>query len=211
MYSINELIYKYFTQEGIVLPNFFERRVDDESSAILYSLVREKKPKSVLEIGTWNGGTTSLILMALRKNKKEFVFTASELLDEKREETKNNTERLCGISPVLIGDITKNLDNIPHELDFLFVDTDHDLETTKWIVENIWPRVISGGIFGMHDWPVREVRGEIRSKEMDGIGNCWPETNYLIELIKQSKFPFKKLYWTYHGQGSPESGFWEKI
>lgn len=210
MYNINELVYKYFAQDKVILPDWFERRLDNESSTILYSLVREKKPKSILEIGTFHGGTTLLILSALIKNKGNFTFVASELIDERRNITKDNVERLCGTSPVLIGDITKNLDKVPKALDFLFVDTDHDLDTTKWIVENIWPRLVKESIFAMHDWPVREVDGEIRSKEMDQIGNCWPETNYLIELIKDKRFPFKPIYWTYRGQGSPESGFWIK-
>lgn len=210
MYNINKLVFQYFTQDKVILPDWFERRVDNESSAILYSLIRETKPKSVLEIGTWNGGTTTLILSALQKNGGKFTFVASELLDDKRQITKDNAERVCGLSPVLIGDITRNLDKVPKTLDFLFVDTSHDLDTTKWIIENIWPRVVRGGIFAMHDWPVREVNGEIRSKEMDGIGNCWPETNYLIDLIKEGKFPFEPIYWTYRGQGSPEAGFWIK-
>ena len=211
MYDINNLIFKHFTGDGVTFPNWFERRVDDESSAILYSLIREYKPKNVLEIGTFHGGITTLILSSLIKNGGKFTFVASELIEERMNITKDNSERMCGVSPILIGDITKNLDKVSETLDFLFVDTDHDLDTTKWIIENIWPRVVSGGIFGMHDWPVRVVKGEIRSKEMDGIGNCWPETNYLIELIKEKKFPFELIYWTYRGQGSPEAGFWIKL
>ena len=210
MLNINDLVFKYFSGDKVILPNWFERKVDDESSAILYSLIRHYKPKSVLEIGTCCGGTTTLILSALLKNNTDFTFVASELADDLREETKDNTIRSCGVSPVLIGDITKNLDKVPKKLDLLFVDTDHDLETTKWIKKNLWSRVVKGGIFAMHDWPVRMVNGEIRSKEMDNIGNCWPETTYLLEIYKQKKFPFSILHWTYKGQGSPEAGFWIK-
>ena len=77
--EIAALVIKYFLQEGYQFPSHFEHRYDQYSSAILYSLIREYKPKFCLEIGTWLGGSTSIIMAALMKNGDPYKFVASEL------------------------------------------------------------------------------------------------------------------------------------
>lgn len=197
------LVEKYFNKEGYVFPGHYEHRFDQDSSAMMYSIIREYKPKKFLEIGSWLGGSSSLIMAALLKNDQRFTFISSEIDDHMRNETEKNVRETTGSFPIMIGDITKNIDKVP-ELDFLFVDTNHDLDTTKWIIKNIWSKLKKGGIFCMHDWPVREENGDLKTKE----GQLWPETEYLMNMIKTGEFPFKKLFWTYGNPGQQETGFW---
>jgi len=151
-----------------------------------------------------------------QKNKRKFNYVASEIANDLRNETYRNVKEICGDGPRMIGDITKNLERIPQKIDFLMIDTDHDLDTTKWIVENIFPHVQKGALISIHDWAVQEIDGKLVGKGDQGIGG-WAETDYYMDLIREDKWPFKKVYWTYNNPAwfimgsSWESGFWEKV
>lgn len=214
--QITELVSKYFDAEGYSFSPYFEHRFDPDSSAILYSLIRAFQPTVSLEIGSWRGGSTCVITAALQKNGGKFTHIVSEIDDECRAATVENVRQICGVEARAVGDITKHLNNVPKKLDLLFVDTDHDLETTQWIVENIFPRLKKGGMLVFHDWAVTEENGKWMGKGPDGTGG-WPETQYLIELHERGEFPFEKIYWTYGnpfpgGTGATwETGFWIKL
>lgn len=210
----------YWGEEAYTFPTGFEHRYDKDSSAILYSLIRHYKPRECLEIGTWKGGSSHIIMSALLKNKAEtklpFHYVASELEDDLRQETYNNVVSVCGEGPRMIGDITKNLERIPVKLDFLMVDTNHDLDTTKWIVDNVFPHIKKGALLSIHDWAVEDIDGNLVGKGEYGRGG-WDETNYYMDLITSGKWPFKKIWWNYHNplredHGTNwESAYWEKI
>ncbi len=204
--EMSALVSKYFDKEGYVFPDHFEHRFEKVSSAMLYSMIREYKPKTVLEVGSSHGGSGCIIMSALLKNDQPFEFYSSEIDDDLRKEAEGHIKEKCGQAPIMLGDITKELDKIP-ELDFLFVDNDHDLPTTKWIVKNLFPLVKKGGIYAMHDWPVVEEEGVFLSKD----SGRWPETDYLMGLHTKGRFPFKKLFWTWKVTGEEETGFWVNI
>jgi predicted O-methyltransferase YrrM len=197
-------------REEYVHTSDYEHRYDNVSSRILYALIRKYKPVNLLEIGTWRGGSTSTIMQALIKNGGEFSFIGSELLKKMRVQTKKNLVKELGIAPQMIGDITKNLDKIPSDLDFLMIDTDHDLETTRWIFENILPKCKKGALVSIHDWAVEERDGKLLGKGEDGVGG-WPETDYIMDLYRKGELPLEKLFWTYGVTGPEESSFWTKI
>lgn len=196
-----ELCQKYFDKDGYTHHGDFDRRVDDDSLRVIYSFVREYKPVSSLQIGCWEGGTTSPILAALIKNKKLFKFVASELLDDKREKTRIHCLQKNEQEPIMIGDITKNLKSVPKEIDFLFHDSDHDALTTKWVIENIFPRFKKGALLIFHDWAVVDKDNVWIPKD-----GCWDETKILCELHNQGALPFEKVYWNYTNPGSWETG-----
>ena len=200
--QIDQLIAKYFTAEGYQFPTHFEHRYDSDSSAITYSLVRHFKPKTILHIGTWYGGSVCVIMAALMMNKQPFVYIASELLSDKRSQTAQHCIEKNGNTPMLIEDITENLDKIPNNIDFLFHDTDHDLKTTAWVFEHVIPRLKNGALVNFHDWAVQEIDGKWVGKE-----NMWPETEYMLELHKVGKLPLEKLYFNYEEEKGKEAGF----
>jgi cephalosporin hydroxylase len=187
-----------------------EHRVDGQSEREIIDYISRFKPINALEIGSWDGGSTIAIVSALLGNGLPFKFISSELLDEKRENTRINVLGATGYEPKMIGDITKNLEEIPDKLDFLFVDTDHDLETTKWILKNIFPRLKDKALVIFHDWAVAEIEGKWIGKGAGGVGG-WPETQYLMELHEQGKLPLKKLYWNWESTRSWETGFFEYV
>ena len=205
------LLGRYFNADKYSFPGDYEHRVDPESSAITYSLVRELKPQTVLEIGTWEGGTTCIIMSALLKNGLSYKFVASELLNDKKERTKVHVMQKCGKVPRLIGDITRNLSKVPRTLDFLFLDSDHDYKTTNWIVKHIFPRIKKGGLFITHDWAVREAEDGGWFGKGDKGSGAWPETQVFLDMHRDGIFPFKKLYWNYLNPGREELGCFIKI
>lgn len=214
--QIIDLVNKYFNAEGYTFPGDFEHRFDPESSAILYSVLREFKPKNCLSIGTWEGGSVCVIMAALLKNENEFSFTASEILDDKRANTQQHCLAKNGVAPIMIGDITQNLDKVPDELDFLFVDTNHDLETTVWIFKNVVLRLKKGALLAMHDWAVEEKEGELIGKGDHGKGG-WPETDYIMDLLRENKLPVEKIHWTWNNPTLPgmergrETAIWRYV
>jgi predicted O-methyltransferase YrrM len=205
--EIQQIINNY-ASESFPYTDNYEHRFEKVSSGIMYAFIRERKPTAVLEIGSSHGGSTSVIMSALIKNNQPFTFISSEIADDLRHEAKQNVFNENGRFPVMVGDITKNIDAIPEVLDFVFVDTNHDLPVTQWILENIVPRIKIGGMYCMHDWAVWHEGDQIKSK---GDGNDWNETGFLMDLIKTNQFPFKEVFWTYKVTGEQESGFWEKI
>jgi predicted O-methyltransferase YrrM len=215
--EVNILVQQY--KGEYTAPTEFEHRFDPDSSNLLYALLRKYKPRSCLSIGTWLGGSTCLIMAALLENTlviPSFHYIASELLDDMRQKTYENCLRVTHEVPEMIGDITKNLDKVPKKLDFLFVDTDHDLETTRFIVKNIFPRLIKGSLVAIHDFAVEEIDGKWIGKGHEGIGGL-PETQYYMDLYHAGKWPLKKLYWMYHnpyfegGRTDWEGSFWEYV
>lgn len=200
--DIDKLIEKYFPAGEYEFPNFFEHRYDPDSSAITYSLIRHFKPKTILHIGTWEGGSVCLVMSALLMNRKPFVYIASELLNDKRQNTARHCMEKNGTTPIMIEDITLNLHLIPDNIDFLFHDTDHDLRTTQWVFENIIPKLSDGALVNFHDWSVKEIDREWVAKE-----KAWPETEYMLKLHKTGKLPLEKLYFNYEEGKGREAGF----
>jgi hypothetical protein len=203
--EVKALVDKYFQSEGYTFPADFEHRVDNDSLSVIYSFVRDFKPKSCLQIGTWEGGTTLIVLSALLKNKLPYTFVASELLNDKRENTKQHAIQKCGVAPTMIGDITKCLDEVPEEIDFLYHDSDHDAETTVWVYNNIFPRLKDGALVIFHDWAVEDHEGVWSGKGPNGTGG-WPETTIMMDLHNAGKLPLEKVYWNYHNPGDWETG-----
>lgn len=204
--EVEALVSKYFNAEGYRFPDGFEHRVDPDSSAVLYSFIREFKPTSILGIGTWKGGSTCVMVAALKKNGVPFRYVASELADDMRRETEQNCIAVNGIAPLMIGDITANLDKVPEVIDCLYHDTDHDMPTTKWVLDNILPRVKKGGLVMFHDWAVVDKKGKWIPKD-----GAWPETLYMIEQHKKGLLPLEKVYWNYGNPGMWELGVFRKL
>jgi len=207
--QMNNLVEQYFNKEGYEFPTHqFEHRLESTSSSMIYSMLRELEPTLCLHIGTWNGGSTAVSLAAMEKNKKPYLYITSELLEDKRAQTVYNVFQHVHTAPFMLGDITKQLPVLERlgKLDYLFVDTDHDLETTEWIFKNVVPMLRSGGLYVMHDWPVEEKKGKWISKD-----DSWEETDYIIKLHESGKLPLSPLYWTWNNPGQEETGFFTKI
>jgi len=222
--ELKEIVKKYFygdEYEWFGFENAALVRYDLDSSKICYSLIRHYKPTSCFEVGTSSGHATIFILDALLRNYKEtkqpFKFVAFEKEEGLYYETlKNLTRRHAGIlSNIFLGDFTKNLGKIPKELDFAFIDTDHDKETTSWYVKNLFPRLKKDALVAIHDFAVEEKDDKWIGKGTNGTGGL-EETQVLMDLYKQGNLPLEPIYWNYHNplfeEDSPnwEASFWTK-
>jgi len=193
--EMKQLVEKYWIGDGYIPPEMTEHRVDTTwSEPIIYSIIREYKPVSLLEFGTSYGGTACLTMAALLKNDKPFTYIASEMDPRILAECTYNIMKLCGKLPTMVGKIEENMDKVPQELDYVLIDTNHDLENCKWYLENIIPRVKKGGLVIIHDWAVREVDGKLYYENNDGTGH---EIVHLMDLYEKGELPLEKLYWAW--------------
>jgi cephalosporin hydroxylase len=193
--EMKELVNAYWIGDGYTPPRMTEHRVDLQwSEPVIYSLLRDFKPTSLLEFGTSYGGTACLTMTALLKNGKPFKFVASEMNPQVLGECTANIMKACGKLPTMVGKIEDNLDKVPKELDWVLIDTNHDLENCKWYMENIIPRVKKGGMVVIHDWAVREIDGKLVYENNDGSGH---EIVYLMDLYEKGTLPLEKFYWTW--------------
>lgn len=188
--EITDLTDKYFYEEGYKFIDDYPHSLDRTCSKILYSLVRDYKPQTCMEFGTYFGGSACMTVSALEKNKKEdgldYEYVPFEISEGARQEAKRNVLRECGVELEVHGDVTKNLDKIPSELDFAFIDPEWDEEIAIWTYENLIPRVKKGGLVAIHDWSV--------SEELVYQGGQFAGIKYFIQLFKDGKMPLEKLF-----------------
>ena len=215
--QINKLVEKYFSKEEYQFPGDFNHSLDVISSGILYAMLREFKPKTCLEFGTYYGGTTCIIQTVLIKNGGKFKFVTFEKMIDYQKSTVINVLHKCNSSPEMWGDITQNLSKVPAELDFVFIDSDWDITKEdnpsmevnigKWTFENIIPRVKKGGLVCIHDWSV--------NKDLVYEGGGFPGIYYFIEKFKEGEMPLEKIFSVWDEEDYKKSNialsFWRKI
>lgn len=201
--EINKLVEEYALAENLTFSDKFEHRLDVNSSKVLYSLVRHFKPQTYVEFGTSWGGSGLVAVKAMEKNGLPYRYVGFEIVDDLLRDSKVNIVPSNHVQ--LYGDITKNLDKVPEEIDFLFFDPDGDREITEWSVKHIFPRVKVGGIIQLHDWSV--------TNDLVYEGGSFPRINYLIELLKENKLPLKKIFSMWDEEdykaSSNAASFWE--
>mgnify|MGYP001617579083 FL=1 len=213
--QIQEFVNKYAVNDNLTFPTHFEHRLDVISSKILYSLLREFKPKTCLEFGTSWGGSALVILKALVCNELPYKYIGFEKEDNLRIDTLRNithwltTGAANSIHFELWGDITRNLHKVPQKLDFAFIDPDWEEDIAIWTYENIIPRVKKGGLVQIHDWSVREKEGRLVYE-----GGGYKGIFYFIDRFERGEMPLEKLFsvwdWEEYRNSSIASSFWIK-
>lgn len=202
--EINNLITKY-PLEPLIVPDTIPwvSQFDSESAKINYALVRHYQPTVVVEFGSRGGRCTHDILLGLIANNKPFVIKPYELEISLRKIAYNNLNKTFGDkAPIIGGDITKATD-LPKNIDYLFIDNYHDLDTTKWVFEYLLPNHCKPNcLVQIHD--IR-VGGNY---EFWGEPNGWDEMTYMQELVNNKKFPLEKLYWSWENGQARSSSWW---
>ena len=204
--QIGDLIAKYASSEKYQIPKDFECSYDEFSSAIIYSLVRDYKPVNCLEFGAYRGGSVSKNFTALLKNNLPFSYIACEKSGYLLQESINNVFRHCKSTPMFMGAVEDSINLIPNNLDYVFIDTSHDIENCKWYLENIFPKLVDGALVAIHDCSVSEKDGKLVYE-----GGTFEEIQYLIKLYESNKLPLQKLYWTWKNftpYSSAASSYW---
>jgi predicted O-methyltransferase YrrM len=190
--------------DKIIVPDTepWSSQFDAISAQINYALVREYKPKVVVEFGARGGRCTRDINRALLDNGGEFIFKSYELEPDNRKIAQDNLNNEFGDkAPILGGDIMLATD-IPEGIDYLFVDNYHDEKTTKWTFEELIKKCKPGCLVQIHD--IR-VEGDYHFL---GEPGGWGEMQYLQKMVDEKRFPLNKLYWSWEDKSGERSSSW---
>ena len=123
-------------------------KLDDIEAEITYLRLRERRPDAVVEIGSFDGWSTTWILRALRDN-DHGTLHSYDVVDRA---VRNVPPDLPGGRWVYTqGDVRTNLASIPAGAGYLFVDADHGARFARWYLANLIPIVPPGTPTSVHD------------------------------------------------------------
>lgn len=123
-------------------------QLDDLEAEITYLLLREYRPETVMELGTFHGWSTSWVLSAIRDNGIGHLYSF-DIVDNV---LSNVPEELAADRWTFRkGDIRQHVDTAPENIDYLFVDAAHNGRFARWYIDNLFPRVPSGIPVSVHD------------------------------------------------------------
>lgn len=186
----NEYLTKVICEYGREMENLWDKlpggMFNPLESLALYGLIRQQKPRNLLEIGSLLGKSTSIIQQALEYNGTGILTSCD--LEPRSVLTQRNVNKLYPDNKInfLQGPVESNIDKIG-KLDFAFIDGPHSSEFMQWCIDNVVSRVEEGGLVLIHDinlsfnWNYRETPG------------C--ETECLMNLELQGKLPLRKFVW----------------
>jgi predicted O-methyltransferase YrrM len=123
-------------------------QLDDLEAEITYLLLRAAKPAAVAEVGTFHGWSTTWILSALRDNRMGHLYSFDIVDNALRNVPRELAE---GRWTFVRGDIRQNLDDVPADTGYLFVDAAHTARFARWYLANLFPRVPAGIPVSVHD------------------------------------------------------------
>ena len=115
--------------------------VSSVEGRFLYDLVKERNPKAILEVGTGHGYSTAWMNLARSKSSKFFSI--------------DNEERplVPGLGKVnfLYWRLPELIDSLPDSIDFIFLDSDHQIHNIVADIELLESRLSENGVVVIHD------------------------------------------------------------
>ncbi len=121
---------------------------DDIEAEATYLLLREFRPRTVVEIAPDGGWSTTWLLAALRDNGSGRLFSY-DLFDHCTRTVPRELAK--GRWTFAQGDFTKQLGLLPPRIDYLFLDCAHTAQFARWYVRELFPRLVPGTPIGIHD------------------------------------------------------------
>jgi predicted O-methyltransferase YrrM len=185
-------------------PTSMKAQLDDIEAEITYLLLREARPETVVEIGTFHGWSTTWILSALRDNGTGHLYSYDVVDHVVREVPGELSE---GRWTFTQGDARENLEKIPAAsdsrcaagADFLFIDAAHSASFARWYIRDLFPRMRPGIPVCVHDVfhgrrPLPFTEGAVVLRWLAEQGNPWftasparaPEVHDRLTHIKRS-------------------------
>jgi predicted O-methyltransferase YrrM len=123
-------------------------KLDDIEAELTYLLVRELKPASVVEIGTFHGWSTTWLLRALRDNGTGHLYSY-DLVDHAVRSVP--AELSAGRWTFRAGDVRKSLSTLPNPVDYLFLDAAHSAPFARWYTDVLLPGLPEATPVSVHD------------------------------------------------------------
>ena len=138
--------------------------------AQLIDIVREKQPKRVLEIGTWNGQRAVEMNEVVQGGIEYVGFDLFEFANEESDEREKNVKPHFAVRDVLqyltqhgvnvtglhVGDTRESLpvfiEKNPPKFDLIFIDGGHSVETIRSDLDHCLKLIAPGGTIVLDDW-----------------------------------------------------------
>lgn len=160
MINFTEIFDKYNNEN----PTFRKGIYSDYDAKQLYAFVREFKPTNIVDCAPREGKTTSAIINAIIRNSSEnpqdinyFIFEKDKqyfdeikmyLLQIAYELKHKNVNMKIFYDSNIVK--SKHIDKMK-DIDFLFIDANHDYMLSAYIFENVATKVKKGGYVHVHD------------------------------------------------------------
>ncbi len=123
-------------------------QLDDIEAELTYLHLRELRPSTVMELGTFHGWSTTWILSALRDNGTGRLHSFDRIDNVVR----TVPAALAGERWTFVrGDVRTTLDAVPRDVDYLFVDADHGRRFGRWYLARLFPLMPAGTPVSVHD------------------------------------------------------------
>lgn len=123
-------------------------QLDDIEAELTYLYLRELRPATVMELGTFHGWSTTWILSALRDNGAGRLHSFDRIDNVVRNVPAALTDDRWTF---VQGDVHATLDAVPRDVGFLFVDADHSRRFGRWYLAHLFPLLPSGTPVSVHD------------------------------------------------------------
>ncbi|MEU9117490.1 class I SAM-dependent methyltransferase [Streptomyces sp. NPDC048483] len=123
-------------------------QLDDYEAEITYMLLRDLRPDVVVEVGTFYGWSTMWILSALRDNGTGHLYSFDIVDNVVRNVPAELSQDRWTFTK---GDVREHIDQLPAEVDYLFIDADHGARFAHWYIDNLFPAVPAGTPTSVHD------------------------------------------------------------
>lgn len=133
--------------------------VSAEEGQILHDLVKKTKPKTLLEVGTGHGYSTAWIALAMKKGAK--MTTVDRELCEMLDGDWANVEFTRGT-------LKEHILSLPKKIDFVFLDSDHQIQNITADVETLDSRLSKGSMVVVHDTVYCDEMGRCLSDYFGG-------------------------------------------
>jgi predicted O-methyltransferase YrrM len=123
-------------------------QLDDIEAEITYLMLRDRRPDTVVEIGSLHGWSTSWILRAIRDNGHGQLHTF-DLIDNAR---RNVPAALrAGRWHFVAGDVRRRTGLVPGPIGYLFLDAAHSARFARWYLTALLPTLPAGTPVSVHD------------------------------------------------------------
>jgi predicted O-methyltransferase YrrM len=132
-----------FLATGRVTP-----QLDDVEAELTYLALRDHRPDTVMELGTFQGWSTTWILSALRDNGSGHLHSFDRVDTVLRTVS---AELAADRWTFVAGDVAANLAAVPPDIGYLFVDADHGRRFARWYLAHLFPLVAAGTPVSVHD------------------------------------------------------------
>jgi predicted O-methyltransferase YrrM len=147
----------------------------------LYSLVRELRPETTLEIGMFTAASTLAILKALRDNERGTHYVCDPF-----QSTYAQNAGLRNVEESGLGDRMRFVEAFPEEAapgwptaEFAFIDGSHLFDLTILDFVLVDKRLAPGGLVGLHDLWMPSLQKVVR----------WAVTNRGYEVVTERRAP----------------------